>query len=153
MIRKKEELARMEEVGEDDFRGPVGTGQSTDQAPLHLGPSGWSNQGQGTRVQARRDQDQQTPGQGRGGDGNRPPGSLEAPTQARSLGSGERGGRDQPPPDHSRQFPMLTRGRTKMEAERSGLDDVIKGAKRLRVVQEAKAKGSSGGSPGIKERP
>ena len=33
MIRKQEELARMEEVGEDDFLGPVGTGQSTGQAP------------------------------------------------------------------------------------------------------------------------
>ena len=29
VIKKKEELARMEEVEEDDFRGPVGTGQST----------------------------------------------------------------------------------------------------------------------------
>ena len=47
MIRKKEELARMEEVGEDDFHGAVGTGQSTSQAPLHLKPSGRSDQGQG----------------------------------------------------------------------------------------------------------
>ena len=64
--------------------------------------------------------------QGRGGDGNRPTGSLEAPTQVRPPGSGERGRWDQPPPGYSRQFPMLTRGRTKMEAESSGLDDVIK---------------------------
>ena len=63
--------------------------------------------------------------QGRGGDGNRPTGSLEAPTQARLPGSGERGRRDQPPLGYSRQFPMLTRGRKKMEAERSGLDNVI----------------------------
>ena len=47
MIRKQEELARMEEVGEDDFHGAVGTGQSTSQAPLHLKPSGRSDQGQG----------------------------------------------------------------------------------------------------------
>ena len=60
-MRKQEELARMEEVGEDDFLGPIVTGQSTGQAPLHLDPSGRSNQGQGTRVQASRDQDQQTP--------------------------------------------------------------------------------------------
>ena len=125
VIRKQEELARMEEVGEDDFLGPIGTGQSTGQAPLHFDPSGRSNQGQGTRVRASRDQDQQTPGQGRGGDGNQPTGSLEAPTQARPPGSGERGRREQPPPGYSCRFPMLARGRTKMEAERSGLDDVI----------------------------
>ena len=29
VIKKKEELARLEEVEEDDLRGPVGTGQST----------------------------------------------------------------------------------------------------------------------------
>ena len=62
VIRKKEELARLEEVEEDDFRGPVGTGQSMNQALLHLGPVGRSNQGQGTRVQAGRDQGQQSPG-------------------------------------------------------------------------------------------
>ena len=89
VMRKQEELARMEEVEEDDLLGPVGNGQSTDQAPLHFNHSGRSNQGQGTRVQASRDQDQQTPGQGRGGEGNRPPGSLEASTQARSLGRGD----------------------------------------------------------------
>ena len=126
VIRKKEVLARLEEVEEYNFRSPVGTGQSTSQAPLHLGPVGRSNQGQGTRVQAGRDQGQQTPGQGRGGDGGRPHGSREAPTQARPRESGEMGRRDQPPPGYLRQFPMLTRGRTKMEAERSGLNDVIK---------------------------
>ena len=95
VIRKQEELAMMEEMGEENFRNP---GQTTGQSPLYFNPSGRFSQGQGTRVQASRDQDQQTPGQGRGGDGNRPPGSLEAPTQARPLGSGERGRRDQPPP-------------------------------------------------------
>ena len=50
---------------------------------------------------------------------------MEAPTQARPLGRGERGEKDQPPPGYLRQFPMLTRGKTKMEAERSGLDDVV----------------------------
>ena len=29
VIKKKEELARLEEVEEDDLRGPIGTGQST----------------------------------------------------------------------------------------------------------------------------
>ena len=125
VVRKQDELARMEEVGKDDFLGLIGTGQSAGQAPLHVNPSGRSNQGQGTRVQASRDQDQQTPGQGRGGDGNQPTGSLEAPTQARPPGSGERGRREQPPPGYSCRFPMLARGRTKMEAERSGLDNVI----------------------------
>ena len=115
----------MEEVGEDDVPGPVGTGQSTDQAPLHFDLSSRSNQGQGTRVQASRDQDQQNPGKGRGGDGNRPTGSLEAPTQSRPPGRGEREERNQPPPGYSRQFPVFTRGRTKIEAERSGLDNVI----------------------------
>ena len=91
VIRKQEELARMAEVVEDDFLGPVGTDRSTSQAPHHFDLSVRSSQGQGTRVQASRDQDQQTPGQGRGGDGNRPPGSLETPTQPRSLGSGEMG--------------------------------------------------------------
>ena len=85
MIRKQEELARMAEVGEDDFRGPVGTDQSTSQAPLHFDPSGRSNKVQGTRVQASRDQDQQTPGQGRGRNGNRPHGSMEALTQAEAA--------------------------------------------------------------------
>jgi hypothetical protein len=43
----------------------------------------------------------------------------------RPLGSGEREGRNQPPPGYSRQFPTLTRGRTKMEVERSSLDNFI----------------------------
>ena len=68
VIKKKEELARLEEVEEDDFCGPVGTGQSTSQALIHLGPVRRSNQGQGTRIQAGRDQGQQNPRQGRGGD-------------------------------------------------------------------------------------
>ena len=62
MMKKQEELARMEEVGEEDFLGPVGNGQSTGQALSHFDLSGRSNQGQGTIVQASRDQDQQTPG-------------------------------------------------------------------------------------------
>ena len=33
--------------------------------------------------------------------------------------------RDQPPPGFLCLFPMLARGRTKLEAERSGLNDVI----------------------------
>ena len=49
----------------------------------------------------------------------------EAPLQARPLGNGERGIREQPPPGYLQRFPMLTRGRTKLEAERSGLDDVV----------------------------
>ena len=38
VIRKKEELARLEEVEEDNFRSPIGIGQSTNQALIHLGP-------------------------------------------------------------------------------------------------------------------
>ena len=90
MIRKQEELARMEEGGEDDFLGPVRTGQSMDQAPLHFDPSDRSNQGQGTRIQASRDQDQQTPGQGRGVYGNRPTGSWK-PQHSQGRPGGERG--------------------------------------------------------------
>ena len=86
VVRKQEELARMEEVGEDNFLGPNGTGQSTGQAPPHFELSGRPNQGQGTRVQVSRSQDQQTPGQGRRGDENRPPSFREAPTQARLPG-------------------------------------------------------------------
>ena len=48
VIRKQEELVRMEEVEDDDFPSPVGTGQSTDQAPLHFDPSGRSIQGPGS---------------------------------------------------------------------------------------------------------
>ena len=41
VIRKQEELARMAEVVEDDFLGPVGTDQSTSQAPTtSTSPSG-----------------------------------------------------------------------------------------------------------------
>ena len=38
VIRKQEELARMEEAGEDNFLGPGGTGQSMGQTPLHFDP-------------------------------------------------------------------------------------------------------------------
>ena len=93
-MRKKEELARREEVGEDEFIGPAGNGQSTGQALLHSYPSGRSNQGRGTRVQASRGQDQQTPGQGRGGERNRPIGSRETSTQERSAEKEKGGGRD-----------------------------------------------------------
>ena len=41
VIRKQEELARMAEVVEDDFLSPVGTDQSTSQAPTtSTSPSG-----------------------------------------------------------------------------------------------------------------
>ena len=62
VIRNQEELARMAEEAEDEFLGPVGTDRITSQAPHHFDLSTRSNQGQGTRVQASRDQDQQTPG-------------------------------------------------------------------------------------------
>ena len=50
---------------------------------------------------------------------------MEAPLLARQLGSGEREGREQPQPAYLHRFPMLKRGRLKLEAERSGLDDVV----------------------------
>ena len=50
---------------------------------------------------------------------------MEAPLLARQLGSGEREGRERPQPAYLHRFPMLTRGRSKLEAERSGLDNVL----------------------------
>ena len=125
MDRKQEELARLAEVVEANLLGIVGADRGAGQAPPHLDPSGMFNQGQDVREQASRDQDQRALGQGRREDGNRLHSPMEAPLQARQLGSGERGGREQPPPAYLHRFPMLTRGRTKLETERSGLDDVV----------------------------
>ena len=50
---------------------------------------------------------------------------MEAPLLARQLGSGEREGRERPQQAYLHRFPMLTRGRSKLEAKRSGLDDVV----------------------------
>ena len=126
--RKQEELARLAEVAEADFLGSVGADRVAGQAPPHFEPPGTFNQGQDSREQARRDQDQLTPGQGRREDGNRLPSPMEAPLLASHPGSGERGGREQPQPAYLHRFPMLKRGRTKLEAERSGLDDVVEEA-------------------------
>ena len=124
--RKQEELARLAEVAEADFLGPVGADRVAGQAPPHFDPSGRFNQGQDSREQASRDQDQRTPGQGRREDGNRLPSPMEAPLLARQPGSSERRGREQPQQAYLHKFPMLKRGRTKLEAKRSGLDDVVK---------------------------
>ena len=126
--RKQEELTRLAEGAEANFLGPVGADRVASQAPPHLDPSSRFNHGQYSREQASRDQDQRTPGQGRREDGNQLPSPIEAPLLASHTGSGERGGRDQPQPAFLRRFPMLKRGRTKLEAERSGLDDVVEEA-------------------------
>ena len=123
--RKQEELARLAEVAEADFLGPVGADRVAGQAPPHFDPSGRFNQGQDSREQASRDQDQRTPGQGRREDGNRLHSPMEAPLLAGQPGSDERGGREQPQPAYLHKFSMLKRGRTKLEAERSGLEDVV----------------------------
>ena len=125
VIRKQEELARLAEVVEADSLGPLGIDQRTGQAPHPFEFSVRTNQGQDTREQTSRDQGQQAPGQGRGEDGSRFHVSMEAPLQARQLGNKERGRREQPPQGYLRLIPMLTRGRAKLEAERSGLDDVV----------------------------
>ena len=125
VIRKQEELARLAEVEEVDSLDSLGVDQGTGQAPHLFELSVRTNQGQDTREQASRDQGQRAPGQGRGEDGNRFHVSMEAPLQARQLGNKERGRREQPPLGYLQRIPMLTRGRAKLEAERSGLDDVV----------------------------
>ena len=123
--RKQEELARLAEVVEADLLGPVGVDLGAGQAPPHFDPSIRFNQGQDIREQTSKDQDRRAPGQSRRQDGNRRHSSLEAPFLARQLGSGEREGREQLQPAYLHRFPMLTRRRLKLEAERSGLDDVV----------------------------
>ena len=83
------------------------------------------NQSQDTREQARRDQGQQASGRGGEEEGDRSPVHREALLQPRQLENGERG-KEQAVPGYLRRFPVLMRGRTKLEAERSGLDDVVK---------------------------
>ena len=118
-------MARLAEVAEANFLGPVGADRGAGQAPPKLDPSGRLNQGQDIREQASRDQDRQAPGQDRREDGNRLLSPMEAPLLARQLGSGEREGREQSQPAYLHRLPMLKRGRSKLEAEKSGLDDVI----------------------------
>ena len=85
--RKQEELARLAEVVEADLLGLVGADRGMGQAPPHFDPSNKFNQGQDVREQASRDQDQRALGQGRREDGNRRHSPMEAPLQARKLGS------------------------------------------------------------------
>ena len=123
VIRKQEVLARLVEVEEDDSLDSLGVDQGAGQAhhPFELSVS--VNQSQDTREQASRDQEQRAPGQGRVEDGNKFP--REAPLQARQPGNRERGW-EQAVPGYIRRFPVLMRGRTKLEDERSGLDEVVK---------------------------
>ena len=125
MIRKQEVLAQLAEVEEDDFLDSLGVDQGAGQAHHPFELSARTNQSQDTREQASRDQGQRAPGQGREEDGNRSPVPREAPLQARQIGNGERGRREQQSPRYLRRFPRLTRGRMKLEAERSGLEDVV----------------------------
>ena len=82
-------------------------------------------QGQDSREQASWDEDQRVPGRDRGEYGNRLLNLREAPILARQLEGGEREGREQSWPAYLHKFPMLMRGISKLEAKRSGLDDVV----------------------------
>ena len=66
VIRKQEELARLEEVVEADFIGPLEVDQGMGPIPHPFELSVRTSQGQDTREQASRDQDQRAPGLGRG---------------------------------------------------------------------------------------
>ena len=50
---------------------------------------------------------------------------MQAPSLARQLGDGEREGREQPQLAYLHRYPMITRRRSKLEAKRSGLNDVV----------------------------
>ena len=51
--------------------------------------------------------------------------SFIAPSLARQLRGGKREGREQPQLAYIHRFPMLARRRSKLEAETSGLNDVV----------------------------
>ena len=117
-------MARLAEVGEADLLGPIGASLGASQDLPHEDNSGRFHQGQDLREPASRDQDQRAPGQGRREDGNRLCSSMQAPSLARHVGDGEREGKEQPQPAYLHRYPMITRRRAKLEAERSGLNDV-----------------------------
>ena len=106
--RTLEELARLVEVAEADFLGPLGADRGAVQAVPQLDHSGRLFQGQDSREQESRDQDQRVPGQDRREDENRLLIPREAPILARQLGSGEREGREQSQLAYLHRFPMLT---------------------------------------------
>ena len=82
-------------------------------------------QGQDSGGQTSRDQDRRAPGQDGREDGNRLLNLRKEPVPAGQLGSREGKGGDQSGPAYLYRFPMLTRGRSKLKAERSGLDGVV----------------------------
>ena len=112
------------EVEEEGPLDSLGVDQGAGQAHHPFELSARTNQSQDTREQASRDQGQRGPGQGRAEGRNKSPVPREAPIQARQLGNGERG-RGKAVPGYLRWFPVLMRGRTKLEAKRSWLDDVV----------------------------
>ena len=73
------------------------------------------------------------PGWDRGEDGNQVLNLREAPIPARKLGSTEREGREQSRPAYLHKFPMLRRGRSKLEVKRSGLDVVVGGCNKRKA--------------------
>ena len=107
----------MAEVEEADSLKTFRTSEGARQDALQLDSPNRLVQGQ--------DQDQFVPRRDREEDRRRRSNLREAPIPARQLGSRERGGREQPRPGYLHKFPMLTRGRLKLEAERSGLDDMV----------------------------
>ena len=129
VIRKQAVLARLAEVEEEDSLDSLGVNQGAGQDlhPFELAVR--ENQSQDTREQARRYQGQYVFGRGGEEEGGGSPVLREAPLQARQREKGERG-KEQAVPGYIRRFPVLMRGRTKLEAERSGLDDVVKEVER-----------------------